>query len=509
MSAPAEPDVTPIGIAQQTALGLSFTAYPPGTSGARALCSEVPILVLGYHALTEAGSEILQREPFEEESITMLLLVRGAVIRLAAPVARGQNLMLLNKEMHKYIHCRVANIRTSPKEKKYVELEFTHSAPHFWGISFPKEAVLASLAESWPQLPAVAPSELSAEAPWVVSKKAMAAAMGATPAMASVVAAAATTAEKPAAIPPDDRAPLEEPVESSSHTPFFLAKPTEGLPLCEPVRNQVEEVLAPPLPVKYESPRKSAPRRRRARRAIAAIAVLCAIYSGYRTYLAAADPDNASNSVVAFAAGTTEPRGDDSGATRGSANDATARGVTVTANAPEVATVEEPRRRDILISKMDMLVLSVQSDPHDAPEISVPAGDSPNPGAALLNGKSTGATLGLLSGTGPEPPPPPPAAPAAESAVTPSAPLTPARLLSSVQPIYPSLAKQAHIEGTVTIEAQIDAAGGVTGMKVLSGPQMLRDAATSAVRKWKFQPARLGDQPTPISVILSVRFILK
>jgi len=44
---------------------------------------------------------------------------------------------------------------------------------------------------------------------------------------------------------------------------------------------------------------------------------------------------------------------------------------------------------------------------------------------------------------------------------------------------------------------------------VLSGPQMLRDAATSAVAKWKFEPARRGDQPTPISMILSVHFTLK
>jgi TonB family protein len=503
MSAPAEPGVTAIEAAQQPAFRLSFTAYPPGSSGARALCLEVPILVLGYHALTDAGGETLQREPFEEGTVTMLLLVRGAVIRLAAPVARGQNLMLLNKETQKYIHCRVANIRTSPEQKKYVEVEFTHSAPTFWGISFPKEAVMASLAESLPPLPAMAPGGPSAEAPWAASKKAMAAAVGTVTPMALVVAPAAND-EKSAAIPLGDWAPLEEPDESSSQAPFFLPKPTEGLPLCEPVRNLVEEIPAPPQQAKYESPRKSPPRRRRARRAIAAIAVVCAIYSGYRTYLAAVDPGNASNSVVAFAAAA-ESRGGDSGTTD---NEATARGVTVTANAPEVTTIEEPRRRDILISKMDMPALNVPGDPHDAPEITVSAGDGPNPGAALLSGKTAGAALGLLSAKGPEPPPPP-AAPAAESPVTPSAPLTPARLVSPVQPIYPSLAKQAHIEGAVTIEAQIDAAGRVTGMKVLSGPQMLRDAATSAVAKWKFEPARLGDQPTPISVILSVHFTLK
>ena len=486
---------------------MPFTAYPCATSGAGAQYREVPIRALGYHVRVESGAEILQREPFEEESITMLLLARGAVIRLATPVARGQNLMLLNKETNKYIHCRVANIRTSPEVKKYVEVEFTHTAPNFWGISFPWEAVKAAAGGSVPQIPAGPPTEPSAESLWVVPKKAMAAAIGAAPATAAV-AVPALTPERPAAIPPSDWAPPQQPDESRSPEPFFLPLPTEGLPLCEPVLACVEEAPEPPSSVKCDSPRKSAPRRRGARRAIAATAVLCAVYCGYHMYVAAEAQVAAANSAVTIAVPATESRGDGPAAGP-SAADALAGMSTVTALSPEVSPAESPRPRDILISKMDMPVLNVPSDPHDAPEITVFAGDGPNPGAALLSGKTAGAALGLLSGKGPEPPPPPPAAPAAESRVTPSAPLTPARLVSPVQPIYPSLAKQAHIEGTVTIEAQIDTSGRVAGMKVLSGPQVLRDAATSAVAKWKFEPARLGDQPTPISIILAVHFKLK
>jgi len=507
MSAPAEPSVTPIRIAEQPAAGMPFTAYPPGTPGARALCLEVPIRALGYHVRAENGAEILQREPFEEESITMLLLARGAVIRLATPVARGQNLMLLNKETNKYIHCRVANIRTSPEVKKYVEVEFTHTAPNFWGISFPKEAVKAAAAESAPQMPAGPHTEPSAEALWVVPKKALAAAIGAAPAMAAV-AVPVLTPERPAAIPPSDWAPLQGPDESPSPEPFFLPLPTEGLALCEPVLAQVEETPVPPPTMKRDSPRKSAPRSRRARRAIAATAVLCAVYWGYHIYVAGEEPAAAANPAVTIAAPATESRGDDPAAGP-SAAEAPDSMNTVTDLAPEVSPVEQPRPRDILISKMAMPVHNMASAPQDAPEITVSAGGEKAPAALRLNGDAAGATSGLLSATGPEPPPPPLPAPAPEKAGTPTASLTPARLVSSVQPIYPSFAKQAHIEGNVTIEAQIDASGKVAGMKVLSGPRVLREAATSAVAKWKFQPAQLGDQPTPISVILTVRFVLR
>lgn len=486
-------------------------AYPCGTSGAGALYREVPIRALGYHVRAETGAETLQREPFEEESITMLLLARGAVIRLATPVARGQNLMLLNKETNKYIHCRVANIRTSPEVKKYVEVEFTHTAPNFWGISFPWEAVKAAAGESVPQIPEGPPTEPSAESLWVVPKKAMAAAIGAAPATAAV-AAPALTPERPAAIPPSDWAPLQQPDESRSPGPFFLPLPTDGLPLCEPVLARVEEAPEPPSSVKCDSPRKSAPRHRGARRVIAATAVLCAVYYGYHMYVPGEEPAAAAaaaaNPAVTIAAPATEPRGDDRAAGP-SAADALAGMNTVTALTPEISPAESPQPRDILISKMTMPAHNLASEPQDPPEITVSAGNEPAPAAMQLNGDAGGTTRGLLSAAGPEPPPPPPSALTPENSVTPSAPLTPARLLSSVQPIYPSLAKQAHIEGNVTIEAQIDTSGRVAGMKVLSGPHVLREAATSAVAKWKFQPAQLGDRPTPISVILTVRFLLR
>ena len=128
--------------------------------------------------------------------------------------------------------------------------------------------------------------------------------------------------------------------------------------------------------------------------------------------------------------------------------------------------------------------------------------------SAQLNGKDPGGALGLLTATSPEPPPPAEPAAVPEKTVKPEESLVPARLVSSTQPVYPFLAKQAHIEGNVVIEVQIDAAGIVTGTKVISGPQALRQAAINAIAHWRFEPARLRDWPTASTTMVTLRFML-
>jgi protein TonB len=82
------------------------------------------------------------------------------------------------------------------------------------------------------------------------------------------------------------------------------------------------------------------------------------------------------------------------------------------------------------------------------------------------------------------------------------------RLLFSVKPVYPILAKQGGVEGDVTIQAEIDTVGNVIGMKVLSGPPLLQQAATDALRNWKYEPSRLNDQPQPVQLLVRMKFRL-
>jgi protein TonB len=78
----------------------------------------------------------------------------------------------------------------------------------------------------------------------------------------------------------------------------------------------------------------------------------------------------------------------------------------------------------------------------------------------------------------------------------------------SVAPQYPSLAKQAHTQGDVTVQIVIDRAGNVTEGKAISGPPVLRQAAIDAVRNWKFQPSVLDGQAISVQTLVTVRFQL-
>ena len=55
-----------------------------------------------------------------------------------------------------------------------------------------------------------------------------------------------------------------------------------------------------------------------------------------------------------------------------------------------------------------------------------------------------------------------------------------------VAPVYPELAKRMKIYGEVKLEATVNADGKVTGVKPISGTNVLVVAAEEAVRKWKF-----------------------
>jgi protein TonB len=85
----------------------------------------------------------------------------------------------------------------------------------------------------------------------------------------------------------------------------------------------------------------------------------------------------------------------------------------------------------------------------------------------------------------------------------------PARLLTSIPPVYPTLAKTQRIEGAVRIDALVDAAGRVTSMKVVSGPVLLHQAAMDSLRQWKYQAATLDGKAVPMHLTVTVQFRLQ
>jgi TonB family protein len=85
----------------------------------------------------------------------------------------------------------------------------------------------------------------------------------------------------------------------------------------------------------------------------------------------------------------------------------------------------------------------------------------------------------------------------------------PAKLLSSVPPAYPQMARTQRVSGDVTIDASIDAVGRVSATRVISGPTLLHQAAIDAVKQWKYQPATLNGQATAMHLTVTVQFRLQ
>lgn len=91
---------------------------------------------------------------------------------------------------------------------------------------------------------------------------------------------------------------------------------------------------------------------------------------------------------------------------------------------------------------------------------------------------------------------------------------SPARPLAGgyqVKPNYPDSARRRGIEGTTLLKIHVSEKGQVADVLVeqSAGHQDLDQAAVEAVKKWRFAPARKGNQPIAVWVKLPVRFELK
>jgi protein TonB len=82
----------------------------------------------------------------------------------------------------------------------------------------------------------------------------------------------------------------------------------------------------------------------------------------------------------------------------------------------------------------------------------------------------------------------------------------PARLIKSVQPVYPLAAKTRNISGDVVIDAVVTTSGNVTEARVLSGPMLLHQPALDAASQLKYEPALLDGKPTTQHVTIKIKF---
>jgi protein TonB len=79
-------------------------------------------------------------------------------------------------------------------------------------------------------------------------------------------------------------------------------------------------------------------------------------------------------------------------------------------------------------------------------------------------------------------------------------------ILEKTAPVYPAVARAAHVSGAVVLHAIIAKDGTVKELQVISGPDMLNSAAVDAVKTWRYRPYLLNGNPTEVDTTITVNF---
>jgi len=157
--------------------------------------------------------------------------------------------------------------------------------------------------------------------------------------------------------------------------------------------------------------------------------------------------------------------------------------------APAAAKPKQPQAaRPVATEKEFVAPLEAPSKITDLPDdegfdVGVPGG---------VEGGIPGGVIGGVVGGLPEAPPPPP--PVQEKTpVRVGGQINAPQLIRRVEPYYPSLAVEAHIQGVVILEAVVDKDGQVAEVRLLRSAHKLLDReAEIALRLWRYSPLVLN-----------------
>jgi protein TonB len=126
-------------------------------------------------------------------------------------------------------------------------------------------------------------------------------------------------------------------------------------------------------------------------------------------------------------------------------------------------------------------------------------------------GSSGGVIGGIITSVAPPPPPPPPKPverPKEVQRIKVGGNVQQANLIKKVMPVYPPLAKQARISGTVRFTAIIGRDGSIQNLQLITGHPLLVPAATEAVKQWLYRPTMLNGEPVEVITQIDVNFTL-
>jgi len=551
-----------------------------------AVSLEVPVKVHGSRLHDTASGATPNNEAFEEQTSTMIVFPQGGVLKMATPVAAGQMMVVTNlKSGHDSI-CRVVKVRAYGAGQSYVEVEFTHRQPGYWGVYFPSDG-----SETTNQLSPIPPATLApppVSTELKVEKRLSPEAASALPSLPKPPVAKSPGPADSVFAPIGSQEPVQPAASATSsrvkpgsiaehagkHRDFetVVSPVVDSLPTApsSPVASvslgelQGDDEAAPavsfagagvPGEVADAALLDSAPRAQHSapighfattlgasertpgkgkhKAAIALGAVALVVVAGAAYYFqwlpfvakpdakpAATIPAPAELPVTAIPPQTnlapqpsstpanpatipptTGPTGASGPSPRASATaPAPSRPSKFVSETPAATASGAPATMTPSSKVPDMFV-ALNAHPTSR---AYSADSGPADGAPAVDSENSDAGLSAIGPSAEVPPP----------SVEPEAPvrihvggeIKPPRLVSSVLPVYPAVARETGIEGDVVIDTTIDKTGKVTGMKVVSGNAMLRQAALDALRQWKYEPSKLNGEPVPVQMTVTIKF---
>jgi protein TonB len=187
-------------------------------------------------------------------------------------------------------------------------------------------------------------------------------------------------------------------------------------------------------------------------------------------------------------------------------------------NTPKAVDVFVPQPRIQKFSQVDPNILT---EPESIPKVIAYVDEPPPPSVTFFPPAATNSvgyllrdlinpTAEAVKPSDPGPPPPPPPAPPVVKAepIRQGGIVQAANPISRVNPVYPSLARQARVQGIVVMEAVISREGLIESLRVVNGHPLLNQAAVDAVRQWKYRPTMLNGEAVEVITTVTVTFTL-
>jgi TonB family protein len=81
-------------------------------------------------------------------------------------------------------------------------------------------------------------------------------------------------------------------------------------------------------------------------------------------------------------------------------------------------------------------------------------------------------------------------------------------LMTKVPPVYPPDAKQARVQGKVSLGVLIAPDGSVANVQLVKGDALLAPSAMDAVRQWVYRPTLVNGQPVEVLTMVDVNYTL-